>query len=39
MLVPMLPAVITALDGKFVLHRRWEQPDQPRYLDELGPRI
>ena len=36
---PMAPAVIAALDDRFVLHRLWEQPDPDAYLDSHGPII
>lgn len=36
---PMLPGVMTALDGHFVLHRLWEQPDPDAFLQEHGPAI
>lgn len=37
--VPMAPAVIAALEGRFQLHRLWEQNDREAYLANFGPRI
>ena len=39
MTAPMSPGVIEALDRTFTLHRLWLQPDQGRFLQEVGPRI
>ena len=36
---PMAPAVIAALEGRFRLHRLWEQDDREAFLANIGPRI
>ena len=39
MTAPMLPSIIEALDGAFVLHRLWEHSDAENYLKTVGPAI
>jgi lactate dehydrogenase-like 2-hydroxyacid dehydrogenase len=39
MTAPMLPSVVEALDGAFVLHRLWEHSDPGELLRAVGPTI